>query len=293
MNSMTGYGYSESDCLDGIDISVEIRSVNRKQLDIKINLPGVLQGQELDVRRLVSSNISRGSVYVKINMSLSGSVLNQTIEINEELVSIYFEKAEKIKNRFGVSGELEIKDLFALPRVVEKVDPDIISEGLIAGLHQTVERALIELNSSRKKEGLFLKKDILKRIIEMEALMDEVEPLTDKLPEYYKAKLQKRLEQENIPNIDDDRLLREIVIYSDKCDVSEEITRLKSHFIQFKSILDMEDKPIGRNLDFLTQEIQREINTLGVKAASSEISPKVVLFKTETEKIREQIQNIE
>ena len=293
MRSMTGYGYCDSGSLEGIDISVEIKSVNRKQLDIKINLPRELQAQEIDVRRIISSNISRGSVYVKVNMLVGGSILNQTVKVNDQLAEIYIEKAEKIKKSLGIAGELKINDILRLPGVIEKVDPDITSEKLKTGLCQTVEKALTEFNGSRKKEGLFLKKDIFKRITEMEALISEVEPLTDKLPEYYKAKLLKKLEGENLPDLDADRLLREIVIYSDKCDVSEEITRLKSHFIQFKNMLDCENKPVGRSLDFLTQEIQREINTLGVKAASTEISPKVVLFKTETEKIREQIQNIE
>ena len=293
MKSMTGYGYCHSEELDGIDISVEMKSVNRKQLDIKISLPQELQGQELDIRRLISSYISRGSAYVKIIMLLSSSVLNRTINFNEELAEIYIKKAEKITKNLSMSGKLKIKDVLGLPGIIEKVDPDIVSEDLIIELHKTVHGALTELNSSRKKEGLFLKKDIQKRINQMESLISKIEPLAGKLPEYYKTKLQKRLEDENILDLDDDRLLRELVIYSDKCDVSEEITRLKSHFIQFNNILEAEDKPVGRNLDFLTQEIQREINTLGVKAASTEITPEVVLFKTETEKIREQIQNIE
>ena len=293
MKSMTGYGYCDSVLIDGVELSVEVKTVNRKQIDIKISMPRELMGLELDVRRIISSSISRGSVYVKVNMLLSSSVLKQTIRVNEELACIYIEKTLEIKKSLGISGELEIKDILQLPGVIDKVDPDIASEELKVELCKTVEKALAELNCSRKNEGLFLKKDILKRIVEMELCIAEIEPLADKLPEQCRVKLQKRLEEENVPVIDDDRLLRELVIYSDKCDVSEEITRLKSHFIQFKKILSSEDKPVGRSLDFLTQEIQREINTLGVKAASTEISPKVVQLKTETEKVREQIQNIE
>ena len=324
---MTGYGYCESDTIDGIGISVEIRSVNRKQLDIKISLPGELLGQELSARKLISSRISRGSVYVKVEIKLNETILNKTIKINDALINIYLEKTEKIKNSLGISGELEIKDVLGFPGVIEEVEPDVVSGDLTIMLHQTIEKALANLNNSREEEGLFLKRDILKRIKILKTLIDEIEPLADKLPEYYKAKLQKRLAEENVlimpkldssselqtkplqilqqplqpqnektsrlGHIDDDRLLREIVIYSDKCDVSEEITRLKGHFIQFKNILETKDGPVGRNLDFLTQEIQREINTLGVKAASTDVSPKIVLFKTEAEKIREQIQNIE
>ena len=315
MKSMTGYGYCESGSLDGVDISVEIKTVNRKQLDIKINMPRELQAQELEVRRLILDNVSRGSIYVKINMLLSGSILNQTVKVNDELAAIFISKAEQIKDSLGVSGNLEIKDIFLLPGVIEQSDPDILSDKLTASLLATVKKAVDELNLSRNHEGDFLKKDMEARIAIMEALVYDIEPLASQLPDYYKSKLQKRLEDENLliiskPNlsdngetseqkqtksirIDDDRLLRELVIYSDKCDVSEEITRLKSHFIQFKSLLNSDDKAVGRSLDFLTQEIQREINTLGVKAASTEISPKVMLFKTEAEKVREQIQNIE
>ena len=293
MKSMTGYGYSESNVLDGIDISVEIRAVNRKQLDIKLNLSRELQGQELEIRRLISSYISRGSVYVKIAISLSSSILSKTVAVNCELAETYIKKAEKISIGLNLPGKLEIKDVLLLPKVIEAVEPDVVSDDLITELFQTLEKALSELDSSRKEEGLFLEKDLLNRLAIMEKLMVELEPLVKNLPAYYRNKLQKRLEEENVAHIDDDRLLREIVIYSDKCDVSEEITRLKSHISQFKNMLRLKNKPVGRNLDFLTQEIQREINTLGVKAASTEISPKVVLFKTEAEKIREQIQNIE
>ena len=226
-------------------------------------------------------------------MLLSSSAINQMITINDKLAAIYIKKAQTIKNNLNLPGELEIKDILGLPNVIEKVESKVISEKLKSELFKTVEKAVLELDDFRKKEGIFLQNDLLKRITTMETLINEIEPLADKLPKYYMTKLQKRLEEENISFIDDNRLLKELVIYSDRCDVSEEIARLKNHFMQFRDVLALEGKPVGKRLDFITQEIQREINTLGVKAASIDISSKVIQFKTETEKIREQIQNVE
>lgn len=293
MKSMTGYGYSESDQLEGIGITVEIRAVNRKQLDIKLNIQRELQGLELEIRRFISRYVSRGSVNVKVSLDLNSSALSKTIKVNSDLAKIYIKRAEEIKTGLDITGDLKIKDILLLPNVIETTEPDVISEEFKKELFKTLENALFKFDNTRKEEGLFLKNDIAMRVKLMEELIKEIEPLTKTLPEHYKNKLQKRLEEEKLTHIDDDRLLREIVIYSDKCDVSEEITRLKSHLSQFYKMLENDEKPLGRNLDFLTQEIQREINTLGVKAASTEISPMIVQFKTETEKIREQIQNIE
>jgi len=292
MKSMTGYGYCSSGNLEGIELSVEIRSVNRKQLDIKMHFPRELQCEEIAIRRLISNKVSRGSIYVKVDMVLSHNALSQTVKINDELAEIYIEKTKHLKEKMNIPGDLEIKDVMALPNVIQRVQPDIVTEELTAELCNTVKNALCNLDETRLSEGLYLKDDLFKRIQEMEVIVNEIEPLAKELPKYNKEKLQKKLEEEKLTINDDDRLLRELVIYADRCDVSEEITRLKSHFIQFNNFL-QSDKPVGRNMDFLTQEIQREINTLGVKSASTEISPKIVTLKTETEKIREQIQNIE
>ena len=292
MKSMTGYGYCSSGNLEGIELSVEIRSVNRKQLDIKMHFPRELQCEEIAIRRLISNKVSRGSIYVKVDMVLSNDALRQTVKINDELAEIYINKTNSLKEKMNIQGNLKIKDIMLLPNVIERVQPDIVTEELTDELHNAVTNALAMLNETRLSEGLFLKDDLFNRIKEMEVLVKEIEPLAEKLPKYNKEKLQRKLEDEKLTFNDDDRLLRELVIYADRCDVSEEITRLKSHFIQFNNFL-KSDKPVGRNMDFLTQEIQREINTLGVKSASTEISPKIVTLKTETEKIREQIQNIE
>ncbi len=293
MKSMTGYGYGESDTLDGIVLSAEIRTVNRKQLDIKLNLPRELQCKEPEIRRMISSSISRGSVYLKVDFSLGSTALEKTFKINEELAKIIVEKGKTLKNTLELPGEIRVVDILRFPDVVENKVPDLLNDDFYGELFKTIGVAISELNDSRNREGEFLKADMVKRLSVLEKLVSEIEPLAIKLPEYYRAKLEKKLEDEKFAVIDDDRLIRELVIYSDKCDVSEEITRLKSHFIQFKSLINKKDRPVGRSMDFLLQEIQREINTLGVKAASTDISPKVVAFKTEAEKIREQIQNIE
>ncbi|MCP4181011.1 MAG: YicC family protein [bacterium] len=293
MKSMTGYGFSECCCPDGIKFTVEIRTVNRKQLDIKLNMPSEFYDQELKIRKLISNKISRGSINVKIFMILSGKILNQTLSINQDILKVYIDNANKLQNSLGIENNLTLKELISLPKVIETTQPELNSESIIQSLFDTVENALENLGKTRLEEGEFLKKDLDERLNHLEDLVNEIEPYTADLPSIYKERLMKKIEDEKIDINDDDRLLREIVIYSDRCDVSEELTRLKSHFKQFGKLLSEKKKSIGRNLDFLTQELQREINTLGVKAANPKTSPLVVTFKTEVEKIREQAQNIE
>jgi uncharacterized protein (TIGR00255 family) len=293
MKSMTGYGFSECCCPDGIKFTVEIRTVNRKQLDIKLNMPSEFYDQELNIRKKISNKISRGSINVKIFMILSGKILNETLSINQDILKVYIDNANKLQANLGIENNLTLKELIGLPKVIETTQPELNSDSIILSLSDTVEKALDNLGKTRLTEGEFLKKDLDDRLNHLINLLNEIEPYTAGLPVVYKERLLKKINDEKIEIADEDRLLREIVIYSDRCDVSEEVTRLKSHFKQFSKLLSEKNKPIGRNLDFLTQELQREINTLGVKAASPETSPLVVTFKTEVEKIREQTQNIE
>ncbi len=293
MRSMTGYGLSESNFCDGVSFSVELRAVNRKQLDIKLMIPAELYEHELDLRRILSSKISRGTISVKISINVSGELLNSSLNFNKDLAAAYYKRVLELQELIGDSSRVTAIDVLKLPNVISEMQPLKLTEQNLKVLYDTFDSALEKFNSSRGIEGAFLKEDIVKRIFHLSKLLAQIEPISKSLPEIYKKQLKEKIERENLFSLDDDRLTRELVIFSDKCDVSEEITRLKSHFQQFDKLLQSYEESIGRNLDFLAQEIFREINTLGNKALNSEISHYVVEFKTEAEKIREQIQNIE
>ena len=294
MKSMTGFGGAVGKCSRGIEFAIEIRTYNRKQLDIKFSLPPELFYYEASLRRRVSERISRGSINIKVKMSFSGEIVSDTININQKLAEVYLKKAGELKEQLSISGDVRIVDVLRLPNVLSFVEPDMINSETEKVILDTLNRAFDNLDDSRSKEGAFLAKDFQSRIDGMEAIVEEVEPLAEKLPEFYKDRLYKKVQNLGLELQDnDERVLRELVIYSDKCDVTEEITRLKSHFQQFKGFISCKNKPVGRSLDFLLQEIQREVNTMGVKAASPDISKLVVTLKTDIEKIREQVQNIE
>ncbi len=290
---MTGYGYGEVASVKGISFKVEIKSVNRKQLDLKLYLPSELNEYESQIRKIISDSISRGSVNASISLALSEESLKKSIKINHEILKAYIESADLLAKELGLTQNLTIADLYKLPKSLEIVNPELASdEKCVEDLLKAIRNAIIEFNKSRTNEGEFLKKHFQERISLLANILSRIEPLSAELPKIYHAKLLERIRKNQdiaIPN--EELFIKELVMISDKCDVTEEITRLKSHFAQFDNLIN-EETP-GRNLDFLTQEIQREINTLGVKAATSEISPLVVSFKTEVEKIREQIQNIE
>jgi uncharacterized protein (TIGR00255 family) len=224
---------------------------------------------------------------------LSEESLKKSIKINQEILKAYLESAQKLSSEMNLPQNLSIADLYALPKSVEIVNPEISSdEKCIDDLFKAVKLALSQFDKVREIEGNYMKHHFAEKIALLSLTLSQIETLSAELPKIYHAKLLERIKKNqeiSIPN--EELFIKEIVMISDRCDATEEITRLKSHFIQFDKLM-RQDAP-GRNLEFLTQEIQREINTLGVKAATPEISPLIVAFKTEVEKIREQIQNIE
>ena len=293
MKSMTGYGFGEVSSVNGITFRIEVKSVNRKQFDLKLSIPPELNEYEGQIRKTVSDSISRGSVFVSINLFLSGDSLAKSIKINQEILKAYFESAKKLSIELDLNQNLSIADLYRLPKTVEIENTELSSdENSIRDLFKALNLALGQFSRARESEGDYLNKHFSEKILLLSSSLAEIEKLASELPKIYHAKLLERIRKNQeivIPN--EEIFIKEIVMISDRCDATEEITRLKSHLVQFEKLM-KNDAP-GRNLDFLTQEIQREINTLGVKAATTEISPLIVSFKTEVEKIREQIQNIE
>jgi len=295
MRSMTGYGRGESSIREaGVNFSVEISTVNRKQLDIRPNLPKELLMYDPLIRNIISEKVSRGTVFVKAEIGYAQSVKKNRVKINEELASFYYKKAHKLCDRLDLHQEIPISELLALPNVIEDAEMDFSLPKLQQGFEEAARTAVENLVNMRYSEGKRLKKDLAKRVKELEATSKAIDPLTTGIPEIHRQKLMHRLEELDIGmDLEDDRILRELVIYSDKSDVSEELTRLSSHYVQFRNFLKEKEHPVGRSLDFLIQELQREITTLGSKAACPDVTPLVVHFKTELEKVREQVQNVE
>lgn len=294
MKSMTGFGRGEAASESGISFSIEISSVNRKHLDIRSSLPKEISGYETLIRKTLSTEISRGNISVRVNMSYDENSLLECVKINEKLAEKLVLKCREIKERNNLEANIELGNVLLVPGVVETVPADFESPDVSEAFVKALKAALSAMTAMRSEEGITLKQEILEMLNELQDILTRVEPLTKNLAETQKEKLLKTLETNGIETgVSDERILKELVIFADKCDVSEEITRLKSHFDQFLKYLNDGSKPVGRSMDFLIQEMNREITTLGNKCSEAEISHMVVEFKTGLEKIREQIQNIE
>lgn len=289
---MTGYGRGEN-VKDGRKFTVEIRSVNHRYNDITIKMPRAMNYIEDIVKKKLTQQISRGKTDVYIFFeTLSKDDIN--ISLNEALVDAYIEKLSYIKQKYNLKDDISLSLLMGIDDIVtvEKniIDKDIIIETLMPA----VDTALTEFIKLRQTEGMALKKDIIVKLENMINLVNQIKDRSPKVVIEYRDKLQARLNELLTGNnqIDELRLITEVTIFADRCSVDEEITRLLSHISQVKSILD-EQEAVGRKLDFLVQEMNREANTIGSKSNDIEITQITVDLKSEIEKIREQIQNIE
>ncbi len=300
IRSMTGFGKAESHSSEfAISLKIEISSVNRKQLEVKVSLPKEMGYYENIVRRTVPSHVTRGSISVRVDTALQENGLKEgslyKAKVNEDFAAGIIKAAEALGKKFGIDGRISVKDILAIPGLVETGSADYSSPEFEEIFTSALKNALDAFNQMRCYEGGKLKDDIRSRIASMRNVIKEVEPLAKEIPQLLKAKLLQKMSEEKLDIPDnDERILKEMIIYCDRSDVSEEITRLYSHFDHFENFLDSDSETNpGRSLDFLVQETFRELTTLGNKAGNSVISPKIVMLKTELEKIREQIQNIE
>lgn len=293
MKSMTGFGRAQAeDKAAGIGFRVEISSINRKQFDLKFVLPPELIQYETEMRQIISEKVSRGALTVRISALSNNAASAQTL--NVEAARKLLESAEHLAKECGLAQNLTVADLLAVPGILTADSGDDSGELTAALLAAATKDALAELIRAKEGEGTRLLADIRMRMDLLKAALEQIIPLTAAMPKLMYEKLLARIKEWDFTTVDpdDDRFLRELVFYADKLDVTEEITRLKSHFQHFDQ-LTASAEPAGRQLDFMVQEIFREINTLGNKASCAEVSPLIVTMKTELEKIREQIQNIE
>ena len=288
---MTGYGRGESE-RGGAKISVEINSVNRRQSDIVINLPRELSAFEPRVRQAVSDRVSRGRTNVVVAYDRSASAA-RNLALDSALARSYHESMRTLQDELRVTGEITIDMILQAPGVLRFTDDGPAPNEAWPALEEALGVALDELVRMRAREGKHLAKDLIHRLKVVRQSLKEVRKLHPAVAEKYRVNLLERLNKAGLefgPN--EERLLKEIALFADRSDVSEELTRLESHLAQFAHHL-RKDDPVGRTLEFITQEISRELNTLGAKAGDAEISRHVVVCKSEVEKIREQIQNLE
>ena len=292
MNSMTGYGRGEN-AADGNKITVELSSVNRKSAEVSINLPRELDALESKVRDEILQNVARGRVNARIDFSAANGFKNRSIRINHELARSLHAELTKLNEELQINEPVAIESLLRVPGVVESNDEDVDTDKIWPQVQEAIGRALTGLQQMRKREGRHLARDMKSRIKKIQSCVKSIQKLAPAVPKRNRELLRGRLEKAGLElDLDDERLLKELVIFSDRCDVSEELTRLASHFQQFADTVGA-DEPVGRKLDFLCQEMNREINTIGSKAQDAAISREVVTAKTELEKFREQVQNVE
>lgn len=288
---MTGYGRAETDC-NGTRLSVEVNSVNRKQSDIVINLPRDLTELEPRVRQTINENISRGRTSVTVSLH-SGSNGSRKLALDTELARSYHDAMRSLQKELSVAGEITIGTILQAPGVMRLPEEAVVAQDVWPALDRALKSALTDLIKMREREGKHLAKDLIHRLKNLRKNLKEIRALHPDVVKRYRTALLDRIEKAGVPVMqDDDRLLKEISIFADRADISEELTRLESHLAQFAHHL-RKNEPVGRTLEFITQEIFRELNTLGAKANDASISQRVVGCKAELEKIREQIQNLE
>ena len=292
MRSMTGYGRGE--CVkDGFKFTVEVNSVNRKQSDITINLPKELAELEPRVRDIVNAELARGRINAVVAYHRGETGAEEQVELDVPLAKAYYSAIQKLQKQIKLNGTLSLDTILRAPGVMKLAETTVDAEAIWPSVEMALRKALAQLIKMREKEGRFLANDLSKRLGLLAAGVEHIRKAAPETVKHYREQLHARVKEAgvNVP-IDDERLLKEVVIFADRCDISEELTRLGSHLNQFREQI-ASDGPVGRTLDFLAQEMNREINTIGSKANAADVSQHVVKMKAELEKVREQVQNIE
>lgn len=290
MKSMTGFGRASLES-NGKNYIIEIKTVNNKYSDITVKSPKRLSFMEDKIRKQIANRITRGKVEVSVSF-FDFSNKSKNVVLNKEVAKEYIKQLREIADENNLSENISVVEIAKLPDILNSIDSDndeeIASEAL-----QCLNMALDSLIEMRKAEGENIKQDLLVRIERVKNLVDKIAENSKGIVEEYVSKLEKRVKEIlKTDVVDENRIAQEAVIYADKTSIEEELTRLNSHIVQFKELVNS-DGPVGKKLDFMIQEMNRETNTIGSKAGSGEITKAVIDLKVELEDIREQIQNIE
>lgn len=291
MNSMTGFGAAAAP-LSGASLRIEISSVNRKQAEVVVSLPRAWAELEGQVREAVAARVSRGRVSVSITLQVSESGA-RPLALHSGRLQELTARLDEVRTLTGHSVPPTLDALLRLGILAEETEADMAIEAVWQHMLPVLENALSAFLELRASEGARLREDLLTRLGHLRAYRDKIAQIAPTVVGRHREALMKRLEEAGLPlELTDERLIKEIALFADKCDVSEEITRLSSHLLQFEQLCNS-GEAVGRTLDFLCQEIFRELNTTGSKANCADLAQTVVAAKTELEKIREQVQNVE
>jgi uncharacterized protein (TIGR00255 family) len=291
MRSMTGYGRGDADH-GGTKFSVELNSVNRKQSDIVINLPRDLSALEPRIRQAINEKISRGrmNVLVGLHQGANGAA---ALALDTALARSYHDAMLTLQKELSAPGEITIGTILQAPGVMRSPEQSVDADEAWPTVERALTTALGELIKMSEREGKHLAKDLIHRLKVLRQEIKGIRGLYPDVVKKYRSALLERIQKAGLDlPVEDERLLKEVTIFADRSDISEELTRLESHLAQFAHHL-RKNEPVGRTLEFITQEIFRELNTLGAKSNDAGISQHVVACKSELEKIREQIQNLE
>lgn len=291
IKSMTGYG-SAKGTVEGIEVAVELKSVNNKFLDTSVRLPRSFIFAEETLKSAVQSHISRGKVdvYVTVDTSMAEDMV---VRVNEPLLRGYMEAIKSISENYELPNDMTAMAVSRFSDVLSVEKKELDAEAVAEGIKSIAEQALCDFDAMRIREGSRLCGDVLSKLASIEALVTKVEETSPQTVAAYRERLtQKMTEVLGTAGIDENRIIAEAAIFADKVATDEETVRLRSHMEQLRGMLET-GSPIGRKIDFLIQEFNREANTIGSKCQNKDISYVVVELKSEIEKIREQIQNIE
>ena len=290
IKSMTGYGKANIS-KNLREYQVEVKSVNHRYLDVSVKMPRSLSYLEEEIKKAVSAKVTRGKVDVFITFN-NNSLEGRDIKINTEIARMYIKELRDLAESEGIVADIPVTEISKLPDVLtiqNNQDDETIKNELL----EVTNKAIENLVGMRQVEGEKIAQDLLARIQDIEEKVKKISSLSTGLIDEYVVKLNTRI-KELLQNqeIDEARLAQEVVIYADKCSIEEEVTRLNSHIYQFRELLNT-NEAVGKKLDFMIQEMNRETNTIGSKANNLEITNEVINMKTQLENIREQVQNIE
>jgi uncharacterized protein (TIGR00255 family) len=288
--SMTGYGRSRSES-GSFSVTVEIKTVNHRFCEFNIRMPRQLLKIEEKMKKKLTQHIRRGRVEVYVTLEGEGTITRKVL-VDWKLLEEYHQFIREAKEKFGFEGNVTLQDLLDREELVHIEETEAGNEDLENLVLSALENAAVMMKQMRMAEGKELKKDMLANLQQIDSVVHDLRADSPRVIEAYQERLKKRMQEFINGQVDEDRILTEVAVFADKADINEEITRLISHIQQFSQTLE-DDEPIGRKLDFLVQEMNREANTIGSKANDSSIAKKVVDVKSLLEKLKEQIQNIE
>jgi uncharacterized protein (TIGR00255 family) len=290
---MTGYG--RGDCSkDGFKVTVELSSVNRKQTEISVNLPRQMELLEAQIRDVINRHVARGRLIVRVSLHAGAGNASARMHLNVPLAKAYARELARLSKQLKLPGPVTLDQVSRAPGVFQTDEELAVEEDFWPAVEKALKQALAQMVKMREREGAHLAQDLAARVAAMRKAASEVARHAPTVAERYRQQLIERIKSAGLeaPSVEDERLLKEVVYFADRSDISEELTRLQSHFQQFEDGRKSKE-PVGRMLDFLAQEMNREINTIGSKANDSLISREVVTLKAELEKFREQAQNVE